>query len=196
MKILILASQSPSRKKILKDANIVFKAVASNYKEDMTLNQPPEELAIYLSAGKAREVAARVKNSLVIGADSFVVFEGKVIGKPHTNVRARDVLKMLSGKRHDLITGFTIIDTETGVSYSDCIVTKVYFRDLNNRDIENYIRTDNVLEKAGAYSFQGNGYKLIEKVDGDLSNFEGLPLNAVIKALKRFGYKIGNFRPT
>jgi septum formation protein len=190
VKNLILASQSPGRKQVLDDANIIYKVVVSNYVENMSVKLKPKDLAIYLSSGKAREVASRVSNSLVIGADSFVVFRGKILGKPHTEEKAVEVLNSLNGKSHDFITGFTIIDSDTNEHYSDSVVTKVYFKNLSHKAILNYIRSDNVLEKAGGYSIQGSGYKLVDKIVGDANNLSGMPLSRVVEVLKQFGYNI------
>lgn len=190
MKNLILASKSPGRKQVLDAANINFKIIVSNYVEDMKLKLKPTDLAVHLSAGKAREVASRVNNSIVIGADSFVVFKNKVIGKPHTPAKAIKILNVLSGQVHEFITGFTIIDSDTNKTLSNYVVTKIYFKTLSPRTILDYIKTDNVLEKAGGYSIQGNGYKLVEKIEGNADNLMGLPLANIAEALKEFNYKL------
>jgi septum formation protein len=190
VKNLILASQSPGRKQVLDAANVNFKIIVSNYVEDMSLKLKPQDLAIHLSAGKAREVASRVSNAIVIGADSFVVFKNKVVGKPHTVSKAIKILSMLSGQTHELVTGYTIIDSDTNKSLSDFVITKVYFKTLSPKMISEYIKSDNVLEKAGGYSIQGNGYKLVERIDGNADNLMGLPLANIVEALKEFDYKI------
>lgn len=190
MKNLILASQSAGRKQVLDDANINFKVIVSNYVEDMKLKLNPQDLAIHLSVGKAREVASRVSNSIIIGADSFVVFKNKVIGKPHTTVKALKMLSQLSGQAHEVITGFTIIDADTNKSFSDFVITKVYFKNLSSDTILNYIKSEDVLEKAGGYVIQGNGYKLVEKIEGNVDNLMGLPLANIVEALKEFDYNI------
>jgi septum formation protein len=189
MKTLVLASQSPGRKQVLENAGVQFRVVVSNYVEDMSLKLKPRDLAIYLSKGKASDVAGREKNAFVIGADSFVVFKGRVIGKPHTEEKSIEVLKELSGNYHDFITGFTIIDSETNRTFSGSALTRVYFKTLSNQAIIDYIQSDNVLEKAGAYSTQGNGQILIDKIVGDKNNLRGLPVNKVLKVLQQFGYE-------
>ncbi len=190
MKRLVLASGSPARKKILEQIGFPFVVDVSNYEEDMSLNMEPEELAKHLSQGKAKEVAPRHKNAVILAADSFAVFNGSLLGKPHTIENARKMLSMLSGQRHSFITGFTILDTDTDKKYTDAIETKVYFRELTPKDIDGYLQKENVLNNAGAYIIQQLGSVLVEKVDGDYSNVMGLPLPAITTALKDFGVNI------
>jgi septum formation protein len=188
MKHIVLASGSGARKEILEKAGIKFRVVASNYVEDMTIALEPRKLAEFLSAGKANDVANRVQDSLVIGADSFAVFEGKLLGKPHTKNKAIEMLRSLSGKKHQFITGFTIIDSDSGISRSYSVVSKVVFKKLSDLDIQNYVASENVLNKAGAYALQGQGMNLIERIEGDLNNVKGLPLKHVLDMLGEFGY--------
>jgi septum formation protein len=127
MRQLILASSSPSRKTILENAKIDFVIDASNYEEDMGLAMPPSDLAIFLSKGKARDVAKRHSNAVILSADSFAVFDGRLLGKPHTVQRAKEMLTMLSGQVHTFITGFTIVDPEDNNEQSGSVETRVYF---------------------------------------------------------------------
>ncbi len=111
MKKLILASQSPGRKQVLTEAE--FEVIPSNYEEDMSLSLDPSELVIKLSLGKARDVAENFHNAIIIGADTVGVYEGKILGKPHTKENSREMLQMMSGKIHSMFTGLTVIDTES-----------------------------------------------------------------------------------
>ncbi|HLC91603.1 MAG TPA: nucleoside triphosphate pyrophosphatase [Candidatus Saccharimonadales bacterium] len=190
MKKLVLASVSPSRKQILETLGVDFEICPSSYEEDMSLPLKPQELAIHLSQGKAREVANKYKNAVIVAADSFAVYQNKLLGKPHTARKAREMLMMLSGQVHSFITGFTIIDTESKQEISEAIESKVYFRKLTKEEIDNYIAKENVLEKAGAYSIQGLGMLLIDKVDGDYSNIRGLPVVVIAHHLKKFGIQL------
>jgi len=187
MKSLILASGSSGRREILEETKYPFTISVSSYEEDMAPNLAPKELAIYLSKGKARDVARRQANAIVLGADSFVVFNGKLFGKPHTRKRATEMLTLFSGKCHSFITGFTILDTETKKEYSEAVETKIYYRKLSQNEIEDYLAKENVLEKAGAYTIQGPASKFIERIDGDYNNVRGLPLAKVSEAMKKFG---------
>lgn len=187
MKPIILASTSPRRKEILEKLELQFVTEASPFKEDMTLDLVPEDLAKHLAEGKAKAVAEKHKNAIIIGADTFIVFGGKILGKPSSEEKARKMLKMLSGKQHSVFTGFAIIDTDTKKMDSRVVETKVYFKKLTDQDIDDYIASGEPIDKAGSYAIQGLGAKLIKKIEGDYFNVMGLPLNALIKSLKDFG---------
>lgn len=187
MKTLILASGSPSRKEILGETGFPFTVDVSNYEEDMSLDMPPKELAMTLSRGKAQDVAKRHKNAVILAADSFGVFKGELLGKPHTLERAKEMLTTLSGQCHLFITGFTIIDSETNKEFTGVDETKVYFKKITQQEIDDYLTKENVLEKAGAYTIQGLGKNLIDKIEGDYNNVRGLPLAKVAQSLKDFG---------
>lgn len=186
MKQLILASSSPARKEILERTGILFTVEASDYDEDMTLNLKPADLAMHLSAGKGNVVAGHNKNAVVLAADSFAVFKGELLGKPHTLERAKEMLATLSGQCHTFITGFTIIDSDSGKNYSDFDETEVYFRKLTSVEIEGYLAKEDVLNNAGAYIIQNLGAILIERIKGSYSNVMGLPIAKVAQALRDF----------
>ena len=186
MKTIILASSSPRRKEILEKTGLPFIIDPSNSDEDMTQNLEPKDLAKALSLAKAKDVAKRHKNAIVIGADSIITLNGKVLGKPHTEERAIEMLTELSGSIHSAITGYTIIDTDSGKIVSDAVETKIYFRKLTQDEIKNYVATGKPLDKAGAYAIQGKGALFVEKIEGDYYNIMGLPLTAVVEKLKEF----------
>lgn len=153
----------------------------------MSLDMSPTELALHLSKGKADDVATRHKNSVILGVDSFAVFEDKLLGKPHTNKKAKQMLTMLSGNRHSFISGFTLIDTTDNKSYSGAVESLVYFKELSAKEINQYVETENVLEVAGAYKIQGLGQNLISKIVGEANNVRGLPIKEIAKYLKLIG---------
>ena len=186
MKTIILASSSPRRKEILEKTGLPFIIDPSNSDEDMTQNLEPKDLAKALSLAKAKDVAKRHKNAIVIGADSIITLNGKVLGKPHTEEREIEMLTELSGSIHSAITGYTIIDTDSGKIVSDAVETKIYFRKLTQDEIKNYVATGKPLDKAGAYAIQGKGALFVEKIEGDYYNIMGLPLSAVVEKLKEF----------
>lgn len=192
MQKIILASASPRRKELLEKLQIPFIVEASDYEEDNNLNLEPLELAKALSAGKARTVAGRHKGeeAIIIGADTFVLLDNKILGKPHTLEKAKEMIRQLSGRPHSVITGFTVIDAKSGKEVSKAIESKVYFRKLIEREIEEYVRTGEPLDKAGAYAIQEMGSALIEKTEGDYTNIVGLPLPALIEELKRLGINL------
>jgi septum formation protein len=187
MKQLILASNSNGRRDLLKSTGIAFTVDASNYEEDMTLQLEPAELAKHLSKGKARDVASRHTDAVILGADSFAVYEGRLMGKPYTLERAKEMLTTLSAHAHTFITGFTIIDADTRREYSEAVETKVYFRPLSEPEIDGYLRKEGVLNQAGSYIVQGLGSILIDRIEGNYSNVVGLPMPHVARALKGFG---------
>jgi septum formation protein len=190
MRKIILASASPWRKKILADAGIPFTVEESGYDENMALPLSPRALARHLALGKAHAVAARHGDALVIGADTFAVFRGKLLGKPHTAGNARAMLAMLSGKTHTLLTGFAVVDSKTMRHVSKTVGTRVTFRKLSAGEIAAYVKTGEPLKAAGAYVIQGGGAKLIEKTSGDTDNVAGLPFARVKKELKKFGVRL------
>lgn len=190
MKKIILASASPRRKEILKNAGLDFRVDAGDYEEDLSLKLKPHELARFLSREKAKAVAARHKDSLVIAADTFILYKKDILGKPHTKAEAKRMLVMLNNKTHSVITGFTIIDTATGKKISRSIETKVTFKKLVAKEIDSYVETGEPLDKAGAYAIQGLGALLVKKIDGDYLNVIGLPLAALADCLKKFGIEL------
>lgn len=194
MKSIILASASPRRKKLLKRLGIKFKVEPSDYKEDMKLKLKPKALAKYLSKEKAKAVAKNHKNSIIIGADTFIVLKGKILGKPQTATNAKRMLKNMSGKPHSVITGFTIIDTKRKKTISNAIESRVYFKKLTKKEIDDYVKSREPLDKAGAYAIQEGGAAMIEKVDGDYFNVVGLPLKDLAETLKALNVKISQDR--
>ena len=187
---IIFASKSSGKKQLLKKLGIKFKIDPSDYKERMDLKLRPKELTKYLSYQKAKVVAKKYKSAIIIATDSFITFEGRLLGKPHTEKKARKMLKELSGKAHSVITGFTIINTKNKKTISKSVETKVYFKKLTQKDIDNYVKTKEPLDKAGAYAIQGLGASLVNRIEGDYSNIIGLPLKTLTESLKKFNIKI------
>ena len=191
-KRLILASTSPRRKEILSSSGLLFEVVPSDYEEDMTLAMEPKNLAKYLSKRKAETVANKYPDSVVIGADTFVEFEGEVLGKPHTKEKAKETLHRLNGRIHSIITGFTVIDASNAKCISQAVETKVVFKRSTDKEIDEYIATGEPLDKAGSYAIQGIGKSLVERIEGDYNNIVGLPLDALLNVLKGFGVIVPN----
>jgi septum formation protein len=184
---IILASASPRRREILKMTGLKFSVDAGDYEEDMDLPLGPRQLARLLSSEKARAIAVKYSDALVIAADTFIVFKGSLLGKPHTSEEAGRMLDLLNGKAHSVITGFTVIDTRTKKKLSRSVETRVYFRKLTAKEIASYISTGEPLDKAGAYAIQGIGAVIVKKIEGDYFNVMGLPLSSLAEALKKFG---------
>ena len=185
---IILASTSPRRKALLTRILKGYKIIASNYQEDMTLKLEPRELAKTLSHGKASEVAKR-EQGIIIAADTFISLDNEVLGKPHTPENAEKMLKKLSGKTHEIITGLTIINTETKEEIRECEITRITFKELTDKEIQKYIATKEPLDKAGAYALQGMAKKFILKLEGSRTNAIGLPLEKLAELLNKMGVK-------
>ena len=167
-----------------------FMVEPSNYNEDIRSGAEPHEIARRISLEKARVIASKHKNSIVIAADTFIVFGGQILGKPHTENEARKMLETINGTSHSVITGFSMIDTGKNKTLSKSVETKIYIRKLTLAEIDAYVKSKEPLDKAGAYAIQGLGAVFVEKIEGDYFNVIGLPLSALMEALKEFGVRI------
>ena len=167
-----------------------FTVDPSNYEEVLVRGANPRRLANRLSSEKAMAVARKYRNALIIAADTFIVYRGNLMGKPHTREEALKMLGLLNGKSHSVVTGFTIIDTATGKRLSRSVETKVWFRKLTKKEITSYVKTGEPLDKAGGYAIQGLGSLIVEKIEGDYFNVIGLPLSSLAEALKKFGVHV------
>ena len=190
MKRIVLASASPRRKELLEQIGLQFEVAPSNHDEEITSASEPHETARRLSLGKARAAARKHPNALIIAADTFVVFGDRILGKPHTNAEAREMLRALNGQAHSVITGFTILDAETGKVLSGSVETTVHMRKLTLKEIDSYVRSKEPLGKAGGYAIQGLGAVLVERIEGDYFNVVGLPLSALAESLREFGVNV------
>lgn len=191
MKRIILASGSPRKKEILSKLCLPFEIIPSSYEEDMTIMQDQFELAKFLSLGKAKDVAKNIDGeAIVIGADTFVTFDGKFLGKPKSEEEAKMMLEQLSGKTHEIITGVAIIDTSTGTKINEALISKTTLRPITPDEIDGYIKTKEPLDKAGAYGIQERGAAFVSRIDGDFYTVMGLPLFFVAQKLKELGVKL------
>lgn len=189
-KKIILASTSPRRKELLSETGLVFEIIAADYEEDMTVPLSPEELVLHLSRGKADSVALLNKDAIIIAADTIVALDGVVMGKPHTKEKAKEMLKMLSAKTHQVFTGLTIIDATSDKIVSRAVSSQVIFKKISDEEIDEYVDTGEPLDKAGAYAIQGLANKFIEGIEGDRSNIIGLPMATLLEELKNFGISV------
>lgn len=189
-KRIILASGSEARKKLLDKIKLDFEIQPSDFEEIMNPDTPPEELAVELALGKARDVAAKNKNAIIIAADSFVILDGKYLGKPHSVGEARAMLRQISGKKQSFVTGMAIIDTDSGKTFTDFDISEIWVKELTDEEIEDYIKTGEPFSKAGGYAIQEIGSIFIEKVQGSYTSIVGLPINKVYKILKELGVKV------
>lgn len=183
----ILASQSPRRKQLLEWAEVPFEVIVNNTDESYPDNLLPEEIAIYISRQKAKVVASAVGDGrrIIIAADTIVVLDNKIIGKPETIDDAFNILSALSGKIHSVITGVTITNGENEINFTD--TTEVEFYVLTEDQINFYINKYKPFDKAGAYAIQEwIGVVGIKKINGDFYNVMGLPVSRVLQALSEF----------
>ncbi|MGD8844044.1 MAG: Maf family protein [Desulfobacteraceae bacterium] len=184
---LILASKSPRRKYLLEQAGIEFDVIHSHFDESSVPLRRPERYVQDLSLAKAQEVARKYPDRWIIAADTIVVIDGQILGKPKGKQAARRMLSQLSGQTHQVLTGYTICNVHLDKNTTDSICTDVTFKQLSDNEIEWYIHTDEPFDKAGAYAIQGLGTFLVKAVNGSYTNVVGLPVCEVVEILIRQG---------
>ncbi len=190
MDSLILASSSPRRRELLTQAGILFTVEPSLIDEAAAeLSGTVEEKAEQLAYLKALDVAKRTKESIVLGADTVVVCDGLVFGKPTDAADAENMLYSLSGREHTVITGIALVNAATGNYLCGHEATKVKFASLRPEEIKAYIKTGEPYGKAGAYAVQGRAALFVESLNGCYSNVVGLPLRKLYEMLRGFGIK-------
>lgn len=187
---VVLASSSPRRRELLEKSGLKFTVDPTEMDEKLEGEVSPEELARSISLEKASAAAHRHPDSIIIAADTFGVLDGRLLGKPADASDARRMLTSLSGKCHEVLTGFTIMDSTSQKTVSRVVRTRVYFKVLSSEQIDQYVETGEPLDKAGAYAIQGLGAQLIDRVEGDYSNVIGLPVHALAEELDKFGVRL------
>ena len=170
---LILASQSPRRKELLGLFHIPFSVRVADVDETMDQKKSPYDEVARLSRQKALAVKPGA-SEVVVAADTVVVCDGKVLGKPHSPEEAREMLSLLSGRAHQVMTGLTVICNDQAQTVTE--VTEVHFRPVSPGEIENYVATEEPMDKAGAYAIQGGGAVFVQRISGDYYNVVGLPV--------------------
>lgn len=188
---MILASASPRRKEILENFGFSFKTVVKNIDETSNKNTIKEKI-MEIARKKTIAVAKDFPNENVVGADTMVVINNKILGKPRNKQEAFEMLKSLSGKNHEVITAFSFINLEKNITYCDYEITKVYFKNLTDEEINWYIETKEPMDKAGAYGIQGKGAFFVEKIEGDFFSVMGFPLGKFIRFLSESGFDLNN----
>lgn len=182
----ILASASDRRKELLSRIISDFEVKISDFDEGtVEVGKDIEKYVKTLAEGKAKSVALNCTNdSIIIGADTIVVIDDNILGKPKDKDDAYRMLKLLSNNVHRVYSGVTVINNEKQVMKSECLYTEVYFSELSDEEIWRYIDTGECLDKAGAYGIQGYGGVFVEKINGCYYNVVGLPLNLLNKMIK------------
>ena len=186
--VFILASASPRRRQLLRQVGADFQVESSPVEEIKNLSLAPEEMIQGLALQKAQAVAAMHHTGLVLGADTIVVNDGCILGKPVSEEDAAEMLRGLSGKWHEVMTAVAFVDASGEKKpWLSVEKTKVKFRNLTEADIAAYLKTGESFDKAGAYGIQGYGALLVEKIDGCYFNVVGLPLQKVALGLQNWG---------
>lgn len=187
---IVLASQSPRRKKLLNQLGLIFEILPS-HKEEIITSSDPVQIVTELALQKALDVSKNIKQALVIGADTIVVFDNKILGKPKSKAEAVEMLSLLSGKTHSVYTGVSFVVTNEECdptrTFSFFEETKVRFSTLSEEEIATYVATGSPMDKAGAYGIQDDwGSVFVEHIDGDYYNVVGFPLNRFYREIKGF----------
>ncbi|MDF2987921.1 MAG: maf [Eubacterium sp.] len=186
---IILASASPRRQQLLNQIGLLFTVTPSKIDEVMDQNLEPSQVAMSLASQKCIDIATQTKhNSLVIGADTIVVKDNKLLGKPKNEQEAFDMLKDLNGAWHEVVTGVCLCRTSDMKTISDFETTRVKIAKKSDEFFKSYIATGEPFDKAGAYGIQGYGSLLVEKIEGDFFNVMGLPLFKLSCMLEKIGH--------
>lgn len=185
---LILASQSPRRTTLMTEAGYEFDVRPAAIEEKVDPTQTPANNAMALALQKARWVASRQKRCFVIGADTLVVLDKKIIGKPTDPDDAERILTRISGRPHQVITGVAVINPESQ-SFTDATASTVQIKTLTREEIRAYIKTGEPMDKAGAYAIQGQGAFMVTSWSGPFDNIVGLPVDSLRTLLREAGYR-------
>ncbi|HVZ12044.1 MAG TPA: nucleoside triphosphate pyrophosphatase [Patescibacteria group bacterium] len=189
MKKVILASTSPRRIEIMKMLGIEFEVIGSGFDERTVDLKNPKRLVEALAYEKARLVSEKNPAAIVIGADTIVVLNKRILGKPKDVAEVRRTLRELSGTRHKIITGLAVIDSAGKREFVGSIVSSVKLKNILDKEIESYIATTEPLDRAGSYAVQGVGSMFVEEIKGDFFSIVGLPINILREKLNEFGIK-------
>jgi len=185
---IILASASPRRADLLKTIGVEFEVAPSQVQERPHSDEAPPDYITRLARAKVIAVARKRESGLVIGADTIVVLDGRVLGKPRDEDDAEEMLRQLSGRWHAVMTGVALYDVATRREVADYDKTLVRFAQLTDKEIEWYSRSGEPMDKAGGYAIQGYGSLFIEEIAGNYFNVVGLPIPLVYRLARRLGY--------
>lgn len=180
---LIIASKSPRRKELLEQAGLEFTVVPSDVDEDEITVTEPDHYARYLAEAKAQAISKKHPDNWVLGADTIVVVDNLILGKPGSREEAFAMLKRLSGRIHYVFTGYCLTCKAKERIISETVRTLVHFKELSDKEINWYVQTHEPFDKAGAYAIQGLGTFLVKRIEGSYTNVVGLPVCEVIETL-------------
>lgn len=186
MRNLILASSSPFRRQILDKLNLEYSCISPDIDESALEHESAEELVARLSASKARKIAEKTPNSLIIGSDQVAVLGDEILGKPHTHENAVKQLQKLSGHAVTFLTGLSLLNSDTGQCQTEVVPFRVHFRELTTSMIENYLRAEEPYKCAGSFKSEALGIVLFDKLEGeDPNTLIGLPLIRLVRMLEK-----------
>jgi septum formation protein len=185
--VLVLASSSPRRQDLLREAGIAFEVRPAHIPEERNAGEPPVEYARRLALEKAQAVARDLPGRHVLGADTIVVVDGEVLEKPIDPRDAERMLRLLSGRGHQVITAVCLLAPQ-GLPHTRFASTLVHFRELGEEEVRRYVASGEPMDKAGAYAIQGGAAEWIQRIEGDYSNVVGLPLPLVKEMLRTGGF--------
>ncbi len=189
-KPVILASNSPRRRELLKQIGLAFTVDPADVDERILPGEGPEAYAVRVALDKARVAAKRAGNGIIIAADTIVVLDDAILGKPADAQDAERMLAGLSGRQHQVVSGLAVVDAGSGTARTGVSVTSVWFRELAPGEIRSYVSTGEPLDKAGAYGIQERGALLVRKIEGCYFNVVGLPLSLLEDLLRGFGISV------
>mgnify|MGYP000006415802 FL=1 len=184
MSKIILASASPRRKELMELAGYDFEVICADIVEVVPEEAMPQEVVMSLALQKAQAVAAEHKEAVVIGSDTVVALDGKILGKPHSEQEACEMLRSLSGRTHKVFTGVAIVCGGKVKNFFD--ETDVEFYSLGDNEIKKYVATGEPTDKAGAYGIQGKGSVLVKRINGDFFSVMGLPIAKLYREMSDF----------
>jgi septum formation protein len=181
----ILASASPRRQELLRSVGLKFKTIPGHVNEDYIKGESPQQHVRRLAQEKAQLIARKYPLTWVLGADTIVVIDGLILGKPKNKTQAKEMLKKLSGREHKVFTGFTVMQVASKISHSDVVQSAVKFKKISAAELDWYIACAEPYDKAGGYAVQGKGAYFIKSIRGSYTNVIGLPLCEVLETLKK-----------
>ena len=186
---LVLASASPRRRELLAQLGLRFAVVPGKAPEELLPGESPQQHVVRLAGDKAREVAGRkeVAGRWFLGSDTIVLRDEALLGKPRDAAHAAAMLRSLSGRSHQVLSGYAVLDRASGVNIAGAVATTVHFKELTEQEIAGYIASGEPFDKAGAYAIQGLGAFMVRRIEGSYSNVVGLPLCEVVDLLERLG---------
>ncbi|MCX5801156.1 MAG: Maf family protein [Candidatus Eisenbacteria bacterium] len=190
-KRMVLASGSPRRRELVKMIGLEFELAVPEIHEDSAPHARPSKFVVELALAKALSLAQRFPNAVILGADTVVVLDGRILGKPRSVADARRMLRALSGRTHVVYTGLALVDVPTGVRETAYEKSRVTMKNIGNAEIDDYLATGEPMDKAGSYGIQGFGAVFIKHINGCFFNVMGLPVARLYDMLRELSEKLG-----